>query len=699
MVVSALASVMAVALNASAATAPSPEFSCRSFLENVATSRAGQPVEASDLIELMDIGYPAPISAGVQLALSPDGAKVAFSIQRASLSSGGFCSGIGVVDIRSRRVSILDPHAGLFMKAASYRGPVVPDAAPAFITPRWSPDGSWIAYQRTGSDDASLWRLNAATGAAEPIPGTGGLITDFAWSSDASHLVISRDATYEKDIAAIQAEAVSGHHYDSRFLPFLATHPFPRMGETRAQVIDLSTGLSSKADDADAARLNAQNSRITSFTGSTATIDAEFPDRSGSPKILHIVDGGAPRKCPGDLCRDIKDAWWAKDGQSLVWLRRTGWAKSRQSVHIWNKGAAKPRTLLETDDFLAGCVTSLDRLLCAREGSLHPRHIVEISLTSGKQTTIYDPNAGLAQKPLAPARRLTWSTDRGTEVIGDLVLPASYKPGTRYPLIVTTYQTKGFLRGATGDEYPIQLFASRGFAVLSIERPIDIGSNVAGLRDTQAVEKYGADGWSDRRNVQSAIDRGVDLVASMGIIDEHRVGITGLSDGAVTVGFALLWSERFAAAALSNCCIDPWTMAVAGPATADYFREIGYPSATNDDPIFWAGISPASKAKSWRTPLLMQLADSEFLLAQESLQAFRETAAPVDTYVFPSEGHVKLNPRHRLAIYRRNLAWFEYWLKFTPPSNLEESARWRAMRSGGHSVNSPSSAGDAKPLQ
>ena len=42
-------------------------------------------------------------------------------------------------------------------------------------------------------------------------------------------------------------------------------------------------------------------------------------------------------------------------------------------------------------------------------------------------------------------------------------------PARKYPLIVTTYRTHEFLRGASGDENPIHVYAAHGFAVLSFD--------------------------------------------------------------------------------------------------------------------------------------------------------------------------------------------------------------------------------------
>src|SRR3546814_4567827 len=52
-------------------------------------------------------------------------------------------------------------------------------------------------------------------------------------------------------------------------------------------------------------------------------------------------------------------------------------------------------------------------------------------------------------------------------------------PFLSYPLVVVQYDTRGFLRGGTGDEYPIQALAASGFAVLSVSRPIDYATSIA----------------------------------------------------------------------------------------------------------------------------------------------------------------------------------------------------------------------------
>ena len=164
------------------------------------------------------------------------------------------------------------------------------------------------------------------------------------------------------------------------------------------------------------------------------------------------------------------------------------------------------------------------------------------------------------------------------------------------------------------------------------------------------------------------------------------MGITGLSDGASTVAFALINSKAFAAAALSTCCMEPNTTATyGGIAWAEWLRGMGYPPATRDNPGFWRDMSLARNATWIDTPLLMQLADNEFRLALEAFGALHEQNKPVEMYVYPDEFHVKWQPIHRRAVYDRNLDWFSFWLQGREDSDaakIEQYRRWNGMRQG-----------------
>jgi hypothetical protein len=149
-------------------------------------------------------------------------------------------------------------------------------------------------------------------------------------------------------------------------------------------------------------------------------------------------------------------------------------------------------------------------------------------------------------------------------------------------LIVVQYISRGFLRGGVGDEFPIQAFANRGYAVLSVQRPdaslLQRGPSSNGVRDDKAIEKL-----KDRRSVLSSIENAVHSLIERGVANPLEIGITGLSDGSSTVQFALINSSMFKAASVSGCCWDPYQDAIVGPRAAKAYHESGWPELINYD--------------------------------------------------------------------------------------------------------------------
>jgi dipeptidyl aminopeptidase/acylaminoacyl peptidase len=173
------------------------------------------------------------------------------------------------------------------------------------------------------------------------------------------------------------------------------------------------------------------------------------------------------------------------------------------------------------------------------------------------------------------------------------------------------------------------------------------------------------------------LETGIERAEAMGVIDPHRIGITGLSEGATTAVWALLHSSIFSAAALSTCCEDEGSFANVGPVWRAQMTAYGYPRPDADPSGFWKHYSLAANAARVRTPILMQLASSEFRAGLASYDALQRADAPADLLVFPDEYHVKWQPAHRLAIYERSVCWFEFWLQ--KPSALcrpEDLERW-----------------------
>ena len=188
--------------------------------------------------------------------------------------------------------------------------------------------------------------------------------------------------------------------------------------------------------------------------------------------------------------------------------------------------------------------------------------------------------------------------------------------------------------------------------------------------------------WADRRNVQSALENGVKLLAARGVVDADRTGIAGFSEGSVIAAWAVFNSRLFKVASIGSGPMGPDVIALQGHATGSGFRASGYPSPAERREDFWKRISFEYNAATLETPTLMQVPESESLLAMRAINIARERKRPLELFVFPGAYHYKWQPAHRLAVYQRNLDWFDFWLRGVERENAPSSeyVQWREWR-------------------
>jgi hypothetical protein len=234
------------------------------------------------------------------------------------------------------------------------------------------------------------------------------------------------------------------------------------------------------------------------------------------------------------------------------------------------------------------------------------------------------------------------------------------------------------------------VFAANGFAVLSFDEPED---RQIAARAQDAVADMTAEYTGFRKQLShfNALDRMINQLIARGIVDPNRIGITGLSDGAENVAYALIHASRFAAAAVSTLVFHPFAQDFAGSSYRKLVDQLfGDPLLSLDK---WRELSIGLNADRIHTPLLAQVADRELMEATLNVVPFQDAGRPVEMVVFPNEYHVKWQPAHRLAIYDRNLDWFRFWLQDyedPDPAKAQQYARWREFRAQQHAAGDTS---------
>jgi dipeptidyl aminopeptidase/acylaminoacyl peptidase len=299
-----------------------------------------------------------------------------------------------------------------------------------------------------------------------------------------------------------------------------------------------------------------------------------------------------------------------------------------------------------------------------------------------------DLNPSYRALQVSQPERMDWTNQYGGVAFGHVLKPIDYIPGQRYPLIVTTYLSRGFLRGGVGDEYPAQVFAANGFVVLSFDRPRGYG--LYSPKAPQPADTHTLEYASPTSSIEIAVRK----LAEQGLVDPKRVGGTGLSNGATTVCYAVTHSDVFQAAAVSNLNgEDPMFFYLSAGVHRRQWEYSGFGGLPDQGPnaARWREVSPALNAKRVTAPILVNAPADEYLMALQFYHSLKALNKPVELMIYPNEGHIKHQPVHRYTIYQRNLDWFGFWFlgreRSRPLTALGESAqgladqyaRWREL--------------------
>ena len=126
-----------------------------------------------------------------------------------------------------------------------------------------------------------------------------------------------------------------------------------------------------------------------------------------------------------------------------------------------------------------------------------------------------------------------------------------------------------------------------------------------------------------------------------------------------------------------------WMDSMPGSDRPSIIREVWGLARPEETPSRWKLVSPALNAERIRAPVLFQLPEQEARMIPELYARLSAANIPTELYAFSDEDHFKLQPRHRLAVYERNLDWFRYWLQDHRDPDAGKAGqyqRWNALK-------------------
>jgi|GEM_PF-957027 len=678
-----------------------------------AASAASVPGEVGvhDLLTLTDIAA---------MALSPDGRRLAFVTRKASLERNDYDCTLYVMDARAGAVPV---------RLASV-SPRLAARSRLFLdqTPRWSPDGHAVMLLTNldGTDQIWSWSLEGGppqrlTQQADEVlsfdlvPGTSMLgFTTAEPDATPAQIAIWRKEMLEEGMLLeppvrwgdyLDARGVEKHLARRAGIRFLRwfhdldtgserratevearafTHGFPGSAEIDYYRYRVGSGL----------RIEAPRNWIVAQSVYTYDI-ALTPD--GDRAAFHTKEHSGQKQSVlsvGDLDGKNLVEWhravqgqfsslrWSGDGKQLYFrkLRYDDGGGFNGIYRITGPGET-PALVYETRGEIESLV--YDRATTAaiflESTSTQPARIVSMALDTGRKVVLYDPNPRFASATLPEPRLLTWRNRLGQNAFGYLVMPPGKSASQlRPPLVIVTYRAKGFLRGGTGDEYPIFPLAAQGFAVLAL----DVGETSSFPSGRKGDARY-----ERERSQVATVKAAVRAVDELGLTDPGRRALTGLSFGAGLTWQTLTHSNLFRAAIVSDRGFDPFLIDLEG-LWKHPFGVIGityFPLPIHDETRreIWQHVSTSMNALRIRAPVLLNDSDLEFAANQQTATAMQGLGKPLETHIYPDAGHIINQPAQRYSIYNRNMDWLSFWLmgKEDPaPEKRPQYTRWRLYR-------------------
>lgn len=640
--------------------------------------------------------------------ISPDGRTIAYVRRSNDIMTDRARSTIWLIDV-----------------ATSRQRPLVAGSG-SYSSPRWSPDGTRVAYVAAEGGSPQLHVYWLASGENARITGLPDSPGTLAWSPDggriaytmfvpdeapllgqappkpqgaqwADPLQVITALTYRTDddgylkpgyYQLFWVPADGGAPTQLTFGATNATGPLSFSPDGRS--ILFSANLSK---DWEREPLNSEVYRIGVDGGEPVALTSRAgPDGSPmvSPDGHHIAfigfddkrlgyqntqlsvmnsDGGDKRVLTATLDRSVTNPVWSADSRSIyVQVEDRGTNRiERVGLDGSIREIVSGLTGSEIDRPYAGGDFSVARSGAVAVTVGDPLHPSDIAIaTGGVARRLTHLNENLQAKALAPVQKLPVlsSFDR-RPIDAWLVTPPDYNPAKKYPLILEIH---GGPFSAYGPSFSTddQLYAADGYMVLYANPR---GSTSYGEEFANLIDK--AYPGHDYDDLMSAVDAAI----ATGHVDPSNLFVTGGSGGGVLTAWIVGRTDRFRAAATQKPVID-WASFALTSDGANYYSPYWFAKKPWEDPMGYWQRSPLSLVGNVRTPTLVVVGSQDYRTpdseAEQYYEALQLRGIPTAFVKVPgaSHGGIASRPSQAAAKASAILAWFNRYRTDKPAQHV-----------------------------
>lgn len=570
--------------------------------------------------------------------------------------------------------------------------------------PKWSPDGSMIAFTSNRKDNRfNLYVLRLSGGEAEQITDVKGSFGNFEWSPDGRlfsyELGDSKSPDEEandkgrndfrwanenqkltrlfviplaKDVAGKREPRRLG--IDGRHITRSAWSP-----DGRAVAVNHVSGPGANEwPSADISLIDVASGKVTPLATTAAAesalyyspdgkwisaIVSDIPVRWAQSYTIRIYPaaGGEPRVFSGSHDSQPSIIGWTPDGSRIYFYESKG---TGTALYFGDVASGKVTEENYQDAVISGVnlthVGSAYALAMVVQRTDTPPEVFALSPTGKGITQISHANDDYAKMKVGKTEVVKWKSKDGREIEGLLTYPTGYAAGTKVPLILNIHGgpagvfSQSYIGGR--GSYPLATFASKGYAIL---RPNPRGSSGYGTEFRRAnIKDWGGMDYED-------LMTGVDHVIAMGVADANRLGVMGWSYGGYMTSMIITKTKRFKAASSGA----PVTNLMSFNGTADIpsFIPDYFGGEFWESPDVYAKHSAMFNIKGVTTPTLVQHGEADVRVPIEQgyqlYMALKKQGVPTRMIILPRQPHGPNEPKMQMAAMQSNLDWFDQYLK------------------------------------
>jgi dipeptidyl aminopeptidase/acylaminoacyl peptidase len=645
-----------------------------------------------DLYELVNASDP---------RISPDGSRIAYVVTRIDEEAGDYRSAIWLAAFDGSS----DPVQ--FTSGERRDG-----------SPRWSPDGKWLAFASSRGDEkapANLYVIRSGGGEARKLTELKESVETIAWSPDSARIAFTarvRDEAYEEEderkrpprrfrrvFHKLDSVGWTGDRRKHVFVVELAggeprqltsgdfEHDAPCWSPDGTRIVfeglrdeNWDTTLINRlyvvaADGGEPQQLTGDEASYTapSFSPDRDRIAFQATPEDGTyPRHAQIgvmnADGRGRTLLTTSLDRqcapypDTREPLW--DGDRIVFSIEDG-----GNVHLYAvaaDGSGEPELVLGGEQVLNG--------YDVRDG--------KVAFTASTHTTMRELYAGsdgrrvtelgrrfTEGRELAQPERFTARSADGYEVDAWVVRPPGFEEGRRYPALLMIHGGP-FTQYGTGFFDEVQVYAGAGYVVLFSNPRGGSGYSEAHGRAIRGPLGDAGPGWGtlDYDDLMGVVDTALERYE---FIDAERLGVLGGSYGGYMTSWIVGHTNRFKAAVSERAVNNLVSMFGSSDLFWVFERQFGGPMWENVDA--YLDRSPSTYAQQIETPVLVLHSEEDLRCHVEQgehlFSLLRLLGKEVELLRFPSESHELSrsgSPTHRVLRFEAILEYFGRYLSPGP---------------------------------